>query len=80
MNTNIGKKERIIRFVVAIIVIAIGYFVLSAGWSIAAYIIGAAMLLTSVFGFCPAYMACPTKSVKAAKPAVKPKAAKKKKK
>ncbi len=80
MNTNIGKKERIIRFVVAVVVIALGYFVLSAGWvRTVAYVLGAVLLLTAAFGFCPAYMACPTKFGKkaAAKPAAK-KAKKKK--
>ena len=60
MKTNIGTKERIIRFVVAVVLIAVGYFVLSSGWATAAYLLGAVLVLTAAFGFCPAYMACPT--------------------
>lgn len=80
MNTNIGKTERIIRFVVAVVVIALGFFVLAGWMQTVAYVLGAVLLLTAAFGFCPAYMACPTKFGKkaASKPAAK--AAKKKKK
>lgn len=79
MNTNIGKTERIIRFVVAVVVIALGYFVLAGWMQTVAYVLGAVLLLTAAFGFCPAYALC--KKFKPAKTAAKPakKASKKKK-
>ena len=64
MKVNVGSADRIIRIVLGIVIIVIG-FVFQTWWGA----IGAVVLLTGVFKVCPAYMpfgisTCKTDQVK----------------
>ena len=58
MSVNVGNIDRIIRFLIGVLAIAaifVGPFA-GAGWErIALGIVGAIMIGTSVFKFCPLY-------------------------
>lgn len=56
MKTNMGKADRTIRILIAII-IGVLYFagMISGTTAIVLGIIAALLVLTSLFGFCPAY-------------------------
>jgi hypothetical protein len=57
MTENMGSTDRIIRFVIAL-VIAVAYFFgyITATWAVWTFgIIAAVMLATSLFGYCPLY-------------------------
>jgi hypothetical protein len=56
MKTNVGTVDRIIRILVAVVLVTL-YFtkVLTGGWAIAAIIVAAILGLTSLFGVCPVY-------------------------
>lgn len=56
MKTNESKTDRIIRVIVGIILLALGFFGVVGGallW--VAYIVGAILVLTGIVGFCPLY-------------------------
>ncbi len=56
MNANIGSADRLIRIVLGLILVLLP-FVASAG-SIVSYgapIVGAVLIITALFRFCPAY-------------------------
>lgn len=55
VEKNVGISDRIIRIVIGLALIAIGYLYF-AGWqSIALYVLGAGTLFTGVTGFCSLY-------------------------
>ncbi len=58
MRVNVGNIDRVIRFLIGVLAIAaifVGPFV-GAGWErIALGVVGAIMIGTSVFKFCPLY-------------------------
>lgn len=54
MKSNMGTTDRILRAIIGIVIIAIGYYYQS-WWGA----VGLIPLLTSIFRFCPAY--CPLK-------------------
>jgi Inner membrane protein YgaP-like, transmembrane domain len=59
MKRNIGRGEMIIRVLLGIFVLALGFFhVVAGGWAIAAYVIGAVALVTGVVRYCPAWTLC----------------------
>lgn len=56
MTSNVGTTDRAIRFVLGIILIALGFtHVLTGGMAIAAYCVGGIALITGVIRFCPAW-------------------------
>lgn len=68
MKLNMGKVDRSIRILIAIIA-SVLYFTetVSGVWGIVLLAIGAIMLLTSIVGFCPLYTifgwkTCPSKA------------------
>jgi hypothetical protein len=56
MKTNESSVDRIIRFVVGIVLLAV-YFTgsVAGGVGIAALVVGALALITGLVGFCPLY-------------------------
>jgi len=68
MTCNVGNVERMIRVVLGIALIGIGYFTELPSWgAVAAYVVGAVALITSAWGFCPAWKlfginTCPAKT------------------
>lgn len=57
MKGNMGSIDRVLRIAAAIVLIALAATGTIAGtWAIAAYIVAAVFLLTSLVGFCPAYL------------------------
>ncbi len=50
MKTNVGSADKIVRIVLGIAIIILG-FVLQSWWGL----IGVVVLLTGVLNFCPAY-------------------------
>ena len=68
MTSNVGTMDRAIRFVLGIILIALGLtHILTGGMAIAAYCVGGIALLTGAIRFCPAWTfvginTCPLKA------------------
>ena len=68
MTSNVGTADQTVRFVLGIILIALGLtHVLSGGLAIAAYCVGGIALLTGAIGYCPAWTlfginTCPLKT------------------
>lgn len=59
-TANVGSVDRILRIIVGVILIALPYVYASSMWDSAAArwlvpIVGAVLVLTAVFRFCPAY-------------------------
>ena len=55
MKANEGSTDRIIRVILGIILIVVGFFVLKAILGIILGIIGIVLLLTGAVGFCALY-------------------------
>lgn len=56
MTCNVGNLERVIRIVLGVVLIGVGYLAaLPTGWAIAAYAVGFIALVTGAVGFCPAW-------------------------
>lgn len=59
ISVNEHNIDRIVRFVLALVLIAWGIFqwpvALGMPWALIAYILGAVFIVTSVIGFCPLY-------------------------
>jgi uncharacterized membrane protein HdeD (DUF308 family) len=56
MTNNVGTTDRLIRFVLGIVLIAVGLtHVVSGGMAIAAYAVGVIALITGVVRYCPAW-------------------------
>lgn len=50
MQRNVGKTDRIVRIVLGLIVIALGFY-FSSWWGL----VGAVLLVTGLIGWCPLY-------------------------
>lgn len=56
MKKNMGGTDRIIRFILAAVFVALGYFkVVEAPISTVLYVLAAVFVLTSFINFCPLY-------------------------
>ena len=56
MKTNVGKADKVIRVIIAVVAAAlIVTQTLTGTWAIVVGIAGAAMLITSITGFCGLY-------------------------
>lgn len=53
--TNVHPWDRFLRALLGLAGLEAGYFWLSGGWQMAAYAVGAVLLLTALVGFCPLY-------------------------
>jgi len=53
---NMGKTDRIVRAIAGVIALLIAFLALDGGaLQIVLWVLGAILLLTAAFGFCPAY-------------------------
>jgi len=56
MKTNMGKNDKLIRVILGVIFAALYLTgIVSGTWGIVLLIIGAALITTSMTGFCPLY-------------------------
>ena len=56
MKVNESNADRIVRAVLGIVLLFLGFGGMLAGtWTIVAEVVGAVMLLTAAIGFCPLY-------------------------
>jgi len=55
MKLNESNTDRIIRAVAGVILLALGFGVLSGALAIVADVLGVVMLATAAIGFCPIY-------------------------
>ncbi len=55
MPQNEGKWDRIIRVIIGLVLLYIGYAMLSAPWNYVAYVVGAILLITGIIGYCALY-------------------------
>lgn len=56
MTYNVGGVDRILRILLGIVLVVLGLVhVLTGGWAIAAYIVGAIAFVSGVVRFCPAW-------------------------
>ena len=56
MKQNVGSLDRIIRLVIAAVLALLYYLnILSGIWGNVLLVIGALLLVTAIFGFCPLY-------------------------
>jgi hypothetical protein len=56
MKRNVGQTDRIIRVIVGIALLALGFFGNISGWlGWVLMILGAILLVTGIIGFCPIY-------------------------
>ena len=53
---NVGGFDRIFRIVAGLVLIALGFFVLSGTWGLVVGIVGLVPLLTGLVGWCPLYL------------------------
>lgn len=57
LKQNEGLSDRLLRGVLAEVFFIFGYFWLAGAWQVVAYVLGAAMLITALSGFCSVYLA-----------------------
>lgn len=56
MKKNMGSTDKVIRFILAAVFVALGYFkVVEAPISTILYVLAAVFVLTSFINFCPLY-------------------------
>jgi hypothetical protein len=55
-TSNVGGLDRVFRIVVGLVLIALGFFVLSGTWGIVVGIVGLIPLVTGLVGWCPLYL------------------------
>ncbi|MFZ6052464.1 YgaP family membrane protein [Halocola ammonii] len=69
MKINMGKADRVIRFLIAVVA-SVLYFTgtVSGLWGVLLLIVGAVMLLTSLVGLCPLYSILGVKTCSTQKP------------
>ncbi|RME41003.1 MAG: DUF2892 domain-containing protein, partial [Caldilineae bacterium] len=51
-SLNMGSTDRIIRVVLGVILLAVGFFVLSGTWKIVLGVVGVILLVTAAIGWC----------------------------
>jgi len=56
MKRNMGTIDRAARFVIGIVMMAVGFSVMSGAGAIVLGVIGAVFFATSVIGWCPLYV------------------------
>ena len=56
MKRNMGTIDRAARFVIGIVMMAVGVSVMSGAGAIVLVVIGAVFFATSVIGWCPLYV------------------------
>lgn len=56
MKPNVGQNDRIIRFVVGIILLLAGLFAVTGALQVILVILGAILLVTAALRFCPLYL------------------------
>lgn len=55
MQVNVGTADRIIRFVLGVVIVIVGIIPAMEAWRIPLFVIGAILILTSFFKFCLLY-------------------------
>jgi hypothetical protein len=55
MHINVGVWDRLLRFVVGIVLIAVGIWLVAEWWRWILIVIGAILVLTGLFGWCCIY-------------------------
>ncbi len=55
MKTNESNVDRIIRAVLGVVLLALGFGALNGTWAIVSDVLGVVMLATAAVGFCPLY-------------------------
>lgn len=53
---NVGGFDRIARIVLGLVLIVVGFFLLSGVWGIIVGVVGLILLLTGLVGWCPLYL------------------------
>jgi len=53
--SNINQLDRILRAMIGVLLFGVAFYLLTGGWQIAAYVIGAVLIITSAVSFCPLY-------------------------
>lgn len=54
MTRNVGGADRTLRWIVAVVALALAFFVeLPPGWNVVAFVIGAVALTTALLRYCP---------------------------
>jgi hypothetical protein len=56
MKRNMGTIDRVVRAIIGIVVLGVGFGVLSGGAGIALGVIGAVLFATSLIRWCPLYV------------------------
>lgn len=56
MKLNMGTVDRVVRVVIAIVLVAAGLLATTGVWSIVLYVLAAVMLVTAAIGSCPLYI------------------------
>jgi hypothetical protein len=56
MKRNMGTVDRAARFVIGVVMMAVGFSVMSGAGLIVLVVIGAVLFATSVIGWCPLYV------------------------
>jgi hypothetical protein len=53
---NMGTVDRIVRAVVAVILLLVAFLLADGAWQIVLWIVGGILAITAITGICPAYM------------------------
>lgn len=53
--SNINELDRILRAMIGVMLFGVAFYWLTGGWQIAAYVVGAILIITSAVRFCPLY-------------------------
>ncbi|MEK7728945.1 MAG: DUF2892 domain-containing protein [candidate division KSB1 bacterium] len=65
MGINVGKVDRGVRLIVAVVLVALGVSgVLSGAFAIAGYVVAAIALVTGLVRICPLWSVCKINTVK----------------
>ncbi len=56
MSLNVGGIDRIARIVLGIILVIVGFFVMSGTWGTVVGVVGLIPLATGLSGWCPLYL------------------------
>ena len=55
MSKNEGTIDRVIRVIIGLAMLYVGFFVMTGAWGIVVGILGFVPLLTGAIGYCPMY-------------------------
>jgi uncharacterized membrane protein YkgB len=56
MKTNMGTVDRMIRFIVGLIMLILAFLILFGVWQIVLWVVGGILVLTAIVGICPLYL------------------------